>query len=205
MVLKRLTTKLAVGRGVLVLHDGTYLGRAAHPVRVSRGLTLSRRRCTHAHSWRRHTGRLRAIIGVGNTVRGSGSLLLRQGLRKLRRSLSLRCRRVCARPRSIVKHLGRGRQASVGWRRWTLRLVLELSRFLLRGSGLTRRHMLSKAISRIIRVQHLRLSTRVLRVLEIGKTVSTRPVSTCGKWWLLSPLSLARRRSSPLRGRRTSA
>jgi hypothetical protein len=68
---------------------------------------------------------------------------------------------------------------------------------LLGRSRLTRRHVLSKAISRIIGVQHLGLSTRVLRVLKVGKTVGTRPV--CAWRRLLSGLSLTRRRSSPLR------
>jgi hypothetical protein len=128
-------------------------------------------------------------------------LLLRERLRKLRWSLSLRCRRVGTRSRGIVKHLGGRRKASVSWWGWTLRLVLVLSRLLLGRGRLTRRHVLCKTISRVVGVQHLGLSTRVLRVLEVGKTVVTRPVCA---WKRLLRLSLAWGRSAPLRSRRTS-
>jgi len=203
MVLERLATELAVGRGVLTLNDGTDLRRASHSVGVTRSLTLSRWRSTHARCGWRYTRRLGTVVGVGDTVWGSRSLLLREGLRKLRRSLSLGCWRVGARSRGIVKHLRGGREASVSRWRWTLRLVLVLSGLLLGRGRLARRHVLSKAVPRIVWVQHLlRLSTRVLGILEVGETVVTRPVGAWGR--LLSSLSLARGRSPPLRSRRAS-
>jgi hypothetical protein len=147
MVLERLATELAVGRSVLTLDDWTNLRRASHPVGVAGGLTLSGRWGTHARCWRRNTRRLRTVVRVGDTGWGSRSLLLRERLRKLRWSLSLGCRRVSTRSWSVVKHLGRRREASVS--RWgrTLRLVLVLSGLLLGRSRLTGRYVLSKAIS----------------------------------------------------------
>jgi hypothetical protein len=206
MVLERLTTELAVRGGVLTLNDWTNLRGTSHPVGVAGGLTLSGRWGTHARCWRRYTRRLRTVVRVGDTAWGSGSLLLllllRERLRKLRWSLSLGCRRVSTRSWGVVKHLGRRREASVSWRGRTLRLILVLSGLLLGRGRLTRRYVLSKAISRVVGVQHLGLSTRVLRVLEVGKTVVTRPV--CARKRLLR-LSLTWRRSAPLRSRRASA
>ena len=90
---------------------------------------------------------MRTVVGIGDTVWWSRSLLLRERLGKLRRSLSLRCWRVGARSRGVVKHLGGRREASVS--RWgrTLGLVLVLSGLLLGRGRLARRHVLSKAVS----------------------------------------------------------
>jgi hypothetical protein len=92
----------------------------------------------------------------------------------------------------------------VGRRRRTLRLrlILILPGLLLGRRRLARRHVLSKAIPRVVWVQHLRLGTRVLGVLKVGKTVVAGPV--CAWRRLLSSLSLARRRCSPLRSRGAS-
>ena len=64
---------------------------------------------------------------------------------------------------------------------------------------------MSQTIPRVIRIQHLRLDTRSLGVLQIGQTVGARPLIGRRQIRLRSSRSLAWRRRTPLRSRRTSA
>lgn len=157
---------------------------------------MSRWRSSHSHRrGRRYTRRLRSKVRVGNSGGRWRLMLLRHGSmqRGLRRALRGRVH-----PWRIVRHLGRGRQAPMRWRRRALRLVL-IARFLFGWRGLTRWTDLRwKSVSLIIWIESLWGQTGVLNSSQT--VLFSTPVSRRGqgRHWRPARLSCSSSRRAPL-------